>query len=214
MIARALQLLFHLLFVRPLVFVAIGISVRGRERLPRHGPAVVVANHNSHLDTAVLMSLFPALRLSQLRPVAAAEYFLRSRWLSWFSLRIMGIIPVDRSARERGEDPLAGAGRRLDAGDILILYPEGTRGEPERMAAFKKGISHLIERHHEVSVVPVYMRGLGKALPKGSRLPVPFFCDVVVGEPLAWPGDRDSFMTGLRAAMESLAPPGCADGWE
>jgi len=214
MFNRLLRTLFHLLIIRPIVFVAIGLTVRGRENLPENGPAIIVANHNSHLDTAVVMSLFPIAQMDRVRPVAAADYFLRSRLMSWFSLEIMGIVPVDRSARERGEDPFDEVNQRLAAGDILILFPEGTRGEPEQMVELKKGISHLIEEHPYVPVTPIFLRGLGKALPKGSWLPVPFFCDVYIGTPLHWQGDREVFMEQLRTAIDSLSRQGHTADWD
>src|SRR6185503_6322798 len=91
-----LQRFFFALAVRPVVTVLLGLNVRHRERLQQAGPAVVVANHNSHLDTVVLMSLFPGRLLRRLRPVAAADYFLRGGPLSWFALRVMGIVGVER----------------------------------------------------------------------------------------------------------------------
>lgn len=204
MLNRILQIIIHSVIIRSLVYVVFGLSVRNREKLPRKGPAIVVANHNSHIDTGVLMSLFPIGSLHRVHPVAAADYFLRSKFVAWFTLSIMGIIPIDRSARERGEDPFVQVSQALEDGEILIIFPEGTRGMPEQMVELKKGISHLIERHPDVPVTPVFLHGLGKALPKGSWLPVPFFVDVVVGDPVYWRGDRDRFMEQLRDAIAEL----------
>jgi len=200
-----LRIIFHALFVRPFILIVIGLRVLGRDKLPTQGPAIIAANHNSHLDTAVLMSLFPITRLARVRPAAAADYFLRSGPMAWFSKTLMGIVPVDRQARERGEDPFVYVKEALAQDQILIVFPEGTRGEPEQMVEPKKGIAHLVEQYPHLSVTPVYLRGLGKSLPKGSWLPVPFFCDVIVGEPIEWTGDRDSFMERIRSEGLTLS---------
>jgi len=242
-----LQRLFFALAVRPVVTVLLGLNVRHRERLPATGPAVVIANHNSHLDTVVLMSLFPSRLLRRLRPVAAADYFLRGGPLSWFALRVMGIVGVERkpgrgerrraaaaaeaagapgapaaaAAHDTHRDPLAPAAAALERGDVLVLFPEGTRGEPEQLARFKSGVAHLARRFPAVPVVPVFLHGLGKSLPRGSFLPVPFFCDVFVGEPLhgystgaQMRADTHEFMAELAQRMTALAAEGSFPPWE
>ncbi|WP_342239975.1 lysophospholipid acyltransferase family protein [Inquilinus sp. OTU3971] len=199
------RLLFHWLVTKPVMLLFVGLHVRNPERLPMAGPAIIVANHNSHADTVALTSLFPSRILHKVRPVAAADYFLRGRAMAWFSLNCMGILPFDRHARERGEDPLVGCVEALDQGCILILFPEGSRGEPERLQHFKKGICHLARRRPDVPIVPVYLHGLGKVLPRGAFLPVPFFCDAFVGPPLAdRPEDTDAFVETLEASMAKL----------
>lgn len=211
---EALRFVFFLLVVRPLVLIVLGINLRHRHRLPAAGPAIVVANHNSHLDTLTLMTLFPQRLLPRLRPVAAVDYFLKSRGLAWFATRIIGIIPLARKVTPGAGDPLAGCDEALGRGSILILFPEGSRGEPEQLTEFKTGIAHLARRHPQVPVVPVFLHGLGKALPRGERLLVPFFCDVFVGKALRWSGDRQVFMAGLEQAMQALAEEGSFPSWE
>lgn len=209
-----LRHIFFLVIVRPIVLIILGLNVRHRERLPHAGPGIVVANHNSHLDTLVLMTLFPMRLLPRLRPVAAMDYFLRSRPLAWFSINIMGIIPVRRGRGAGHEDPLAGCSTALQQGDILILFPEGSRGEPERLAEFKTGIAHLAKRHPDIPIIPVFLHGLGKALPKGEAVLVPFFCDVFIGPAMHWTGDRHTFMNALETSMKILAEEGHVSPWE
>jgi 1-acyl-sn-glycerol-3-phosphate acyltransferase len=112
------------------------------------------------------------------------------------------------------KDPLAGVAAALERGDILLFYPEGTRGIPERLQAFKTGLAHIAKRHPAVPIVPVFLHGLGKALPKGEALLVPFFCDVFVGEPVRWLGDRKLFMDTVNTRMEELAREGNFPAWE
>ncbi|MEZ4601406.1 MAG: lysophospholipid acyltransferase family protein [Syntrophotaleaceae bacterium] len=200
-----LRHIWHLCIIRPLILFALGVNIRNREGLYKAAPAIIVANHNSHLDTMVLTSLFPLRLLKKFRPVAADDYFLKNRWLAWFALNIIGIIPLQRQVRSGKSDPLAGCSKAIESGDILLLFPEGTRGEPERLAAFKSGVAHLAQRHPEVPVIPVFMQGLGKALPRGECILVPIVCDLVVGESIFWTGSRGEFMKQLEKRMQELA---------
>lgn len=211
---HGLRFLFFAVVVRPFLLLIIGLNVRRRERLPSVGPAVLVANHNSHLDALVLMCLFPIWMLPKLRPVAAQDYFLRNRLLGWFARRIIGIIPIARRMEDVHEDPLAGVTESLERGDIVILFPEGSRGEPEQLGEFKTGVAHLARRHPELPFHPVFLHGLGKALPRGEALLVPFFCDAFVGEPLVWTGDKASFIGDLTCRMTALAAEGRFPAWE
>lgn len=202
--SRLLRWLFYAVIVRPIAYFVIGLNVRRPELLPTRGPALVCANHNSHLDAMVLISLFPLKMLPRLRPVAAADYFMRNAWLAWLSVHVLGIIPLDREARTRGEDPLAPSREALARREILILFPEGSRGEPELRSAFKRGVAHLVKAVPDARTTPVFLHGLGKALPRGEALLVPFFCDVFVGEALAWTGDVGDYMARLDRAIDDL----------
>lgn len=204
--ARILKVLFFLLIVKPLVFIGLGLNILQRQNLPTQGPMVIAANHNSHLDTLVLMALFQLHLIHRVRPVAAADYFLVNPFVAWLSLNIIGIIPIRRSPSSSERDAvLQACHEALDQGDILIIFPEGSRGEPEIMSGLKKGIYHLVKNHPERAVLPVVMRGLGRALPKGTAMFVPFNCDVVIGEPLTGFSDAEHFVQVMQKNYPQLA---------
>ncbi|MEM6427702.1 MAG: lysophospholipid acyltransferase family protein [Deinococcota bacterium] len=214
-----LRRLFFACIARPLVIIFFGLNIRHAQRLPKTGPALIVANHNSHLDTLVLMALFPLRMLKDLRPVAAADYFQRSKFLAWFSRHIIGVIFIDREGTSRAT--FTAIGEALEAGQLVIVYPEGSRGEPETLAEFKSGVSYLAQKHPDVPVIPIFLHGLGKALPKTDWLPVPFFIDVFVGEshyidPETGRGkaQRHAFMQTLNESMQALASEGHFPAWE
>ena len=210
---RFLQVLFFALLVRPLLAIVLGTNMRHGERLPKNGPAILIANHNSHLDTLLLMNLYPLSQLHCLRPVAAADYFMRNKLLAWFALNIMNIIPLERRPKACS-DPLAGSEAALNNGEILILFPEGSRGEPEKLSSFKSGIAHLMKRRPDVAVTPIYLHGLGKALPKGDWMPVPFFADVFIGHKLVWQENREATMQLLEQEFHAIRQEGKFAEWE
>jgi 1-acyl-sn-glycerol-3-phosphate acyltransferase len=208
------------LVARPLAAVFTGADVIGAEHLPRAGPAIIAANHNSHVDTLLLLTMFPARLIGRLRPVAAADYFLRGPVIGWFSRSLIGIVPISREGRTgKGgagqgsgrEDVLAPAREALAAGDIVIIFPEGTRGAAtDELGPMKAGVARLAAAFPGAPVIPVWIEGAGRVLPKGAFLPAPLDCTVLVGEASRWCGDRDRFLETLRASLEELrksAPP-------
>ncbi|MDB4476585.1 1-acyl-sn-glycerol-3-phosphate acyltransferase [Rhodopirellula sp.] len=197
------------------MMIVLGTNVRRSELLPTSGPAIIVANHNSHLDVFALMNVLGLKRLQIVRPVAAADYFMTRRLRRWFATRIVGIIPIDRSKmrREKGKHPLDPISEVLDANGIVLLFPEGTRGEPETMDEFQSGVAHIARRHPDIPITPVFMHGLGKALPKGEALLVPFFCDMFVGKPLDSQLKKRELMNQLSSSMDELAAELPMEAW-
>jgi 1-acyl-sn-glycerol-3-phosphate acyltransferase len=215
-LARTARFIWFNLFIRPLVFFYLGVNIRRRNLLPKKGPAILVANHNSHLDTMLLMIACPSSLLEHLRPAAAGEYFLSTPARRWFSKNVLNIIPVWRNKEDRGEntDPLASIDQALDEGSAVIFFPEGSRGEPEQMTNFKRGIAILASRHPDVPIVPIFLQGAGRALPKGEGMVVPFLLDMFVGEHLYWGGDEAEFMDRLKRRFETLSREGYRPQWE
>ena len=209
-----LRYIWFEIFVKAVVLIVLGLNVRNRSRLGEHKQIILIANHNSHLDTMVLMSLFSYKEMNNVRPVAAMDYFLNHPVRRWFAEKIVRIVPLSRHLKSVHTDPLKCCCDALKEGYSLILYPEGTRGDPEKLRNYKTGIAHLLKRFPDIPVVPVFMHGLGKALPKGDFLLVPFYCDIFVGEAFYWPGDKTKFMETLNKSMGDLAKQGNFTVWE
>lgn len=206
-----LRTLLILLIARPVAKLMTGADLTGREHLPSKGPAIVAANHTSHVDTLLMLSIFPAVAISKVRPAAAADYFLKDPVVGWFSRNIIGIVPVARDkVRTEGEDVLRPALDALARGEIVVVFPEGTRGDGDELSRLKNGVARLAEAYPDAPVIPVWIQGAGRVLPKGEVVPVPMTCAVLVGPPIHWQGRRTAFMDALRQGLQSLkddAPP-------
>jgi 1-acyl-sn-glycerol-3-phosphate acyltransferase len=204
-----LRLILLMLIARPLARLLVGADIVGPGKLPIRGPATVAANHNSHVDTLLLLALFPPKALRHVRPAAAADYFLANPVMSWVSRHLIGIVPVERFSAGGGKasDILAPAREALLAGDIVVIFPEGTRGAAsDELGPLKTGVARLAAAVLNCPVTPVWIQGAGRVLPKGGIIPTPLTCCVVVGEPLRFSGDAPAFMTTLREALEALKP--------
>jgi 1-acyl-sn-glycerol-3-phosphate acyltransferase len=199
--------LFHVLFVYPVLWGVIGARYRRREALPE-GACLVVANHNSHLDAAVLMRLFPLRRLPHVRPVAAADYFGRNWLLRTMAMLFMNGIPIERNAAP-GQDVLAPMIEALERGQALIFFPEGSRGEAGVVAPFRPGIGRLVRAMPGLRVVPVFMSGPERIWPRGRVVPVPLAIDVNVGRARTYAAELSSreIAEQVRRDVLALAPP-------
>lgn len=198
--------LFHVGFVRPVVFLVLGTRYRRRSLVPG-GPCLVVANHNSHLDAALLLTLFPIRRLRKVHPVAAADYFGKNLVRRTMAMALMNAIAIERKPRV-GEDPLAPMVEALESGHSLILFPEGSRGEAGVVAKFRPGVGRLVRQFPGLLVVPVFMTGPERIWPRGETVPVPTGIDVLVGKPRTYDPALDAreIAEQVRDDVLALAP--------
>jgi 1-acyl-sn-glycerol-3-phosphate acyltransferase len=199
-----LQAAFFLVIVKPFLRLFIGLRVAGLENLPARDPFVLIANHSSHLDTVSLLSLFPVRRLRKIRPAAASDYFERTALIAWFSHTFINILPIARKHITKEDHPILKMRQALESGESLILFPEGTRGHGETPGPFQPGIAHLVDQLPGLSVVPCYLANMGRALPKGEFVPVPFFCEIRIGKPLRPEGNREEILAALRSEVLAL----------
>jgi 1-acyl-sn-glycerol-3-phosphate acyltransferase len=193
--------------IRPLCWLLNGPRIVNRGLLPASGPALIVANHNSDLDTPVLMSLLSWRAVRCVRVAAAADRFDHG-FAGWLARTLCRAIPIRRDGTG---DPIGDVIAALDQGAIVIFFPEGTRGEPEILARFRAGIACIARARPRVPVIPVALAGLGKSLPKGRAMPVPIECDVIVGAALHGPLVTPD---GLRGTIEALLTQRTTAAWD
>lgn len=141
-----------------------GLTVDRPSQTP--GGCVVVANHSSHADTAVLLAALPP----KARPVfgAAADYWFDVPVRRLIATSLAGILPIRRSGDGNYAALLAGAGPALKAGRIVVIYPEGTRSTDGHVGEFRSGALRLA-RDCGVPILPVAISGTSAVLPKDGR---------------------------------------------
>lgn len=147
------------------------LHIEGRENLPARGSYVLVCNHTSHLDTLCLLSSVPLRSIHHCFPAAAADYFFSSLPRSAVSAILINALPFDRKAK--GAESLALCSALLrDSGNILILFPEGTRTTTGALGRFRSGIGRLAAGN-DIDILPCYLAGGMRAWPKGKLGPRP-----------------------------------------
>jgi len=147
------------------------LEIIGSENLPATDSFVMVANHASHLDTLCLLSALPLRKLHRAFPAAAQDYFFVNLPRLAASAVMVNALPFARQVHFRQSLELC---RQLLAnpGNILILFPEGTRTTTGRMGDFRPGVGALVAGT-AIPVVPCHLQGAFEAWPKGRVLPRP-----------------------------------------
>ncbi len=156
------------------------LEIRGCEHLPKHKSFVLVANHTSHLDTLCLLAALPLKKLHRAFPAAAADYFFESVPRIWVAAVVVNALPFGRQTHIKQSLVLC---QHLleNPGNVLIIFPEGTRSATGTMAKFKPGIGALVAGR-DIPVLPCYLRGGFNAWPKGKLFPYPKKVQLTIGE--------------------------------
>lgn len=147
-----------------LVIMTFGFSLRvkGGWRTPRRGPVLIIANHQSFFDPIVLSLACP-------RPLRflARKTLFRPAWVGWL-LRSLGGVPMDQEGVAK--EGLKTVLRHLEAGEVVVVFPEGTRSENGGLSPVKPGVQLLIKRTR-APVVPMGIAGAFEALPYWRMVP-------------------------------------------
>jgi len=169
---------------------------------------VYYGNHASHADFVLIWSALPNGLRRRTRPVAGADYWLKGPVRRYLIEKVLNGVLIDRERTDRTIDPIEVMAKAVEAGDSLIIFPEGTRNTTEELLLpFKSGIYHLATRCPGIELVPVWMENQGRVLPKGETIPVPLLCSINFGAPITLgPGEeKRAFVERCRDALLELA---------
>lgn len=173
------------------------LRVENRDVVPASGPVLLVANHTSYLDP-------PLVGITCRRWVGflAQAGLAKVAPLRWW-LRQVGVTLIDRGAPSK--DALRLVADCLAAGEVVGLFPEGTRSRDGGVAGFRNGVEFLVRRTG-AAVVPIGLDGAFRAFPRGAWWPRPTRLVVRYGE--VWPADKvlaPGGVEALRARVAELA---------
>ncbi len=137
-------------------------------------PCIIIANHQSHFDQyCLLKAVPPRIRTNLFFGAAADRWFLKGRkeiiLQPWYQSLVMGLYPIQRGG---GSRTLEYPKWLLDQGANLMLFPEGTRARGRHLSRFKHGVS-ILALEKNVPVVPVYLEGVKRIRPPGTKEAIP-----------------------------------------
>ncbi|MFN3200844.1 MAG: AMP-binding protein [Bradymonadia bacterium] len=156
---------------------AFNVRIEGEENIPYNRQVIVIANHNSHLDMG-LVKYALADYAPKLSALAASDYFFDNKAKRTYFGQMTNLIPVERGGSL--EVSLSAAEEAIAEGRVVLVFPEGTRSKSGQLQQFKHGIGYLALQSG-LPVLPLYLRGTHRALPKGSAVPVSRRLKAVIG---------------------------------
>ncbi|MFJ8582386.1 lysophospholipid acyltransferase family protein [Micromonospora sp. NPDC093277] len=189
--------------VAPTLRLAFRPTVEGLENIPVTGGAIFAGNHLSVADELFIGTVVPR----HLAFWAKSEYFkgtgVKGRF-SKFVLTGLGAIPVERAGGRAALSAFDAAIPVLQSGDLVAVYPEGTRSPDGRLYRGRTGAARLALAAG-VPIIPVGMIGTDKVQPIGTRVPRPGRAEIIVrvGKPLDFTGRSDD-RTSLREITDEV----------
>lgn len=181
---KAIHLILYRLLMKNFLRIIFGVSYKNVNHFRDIKQFIIVANHNSHMDTVSVLSALPTTQLTKIHPVAAVDYFGRNKITAFLSQFFINTLLISRNKNEAKRNAIDDMDQILKNGESLLLFPEGSRGEAEVLQDFKHGVSILLKKNPKVPFIPIFLKGMGKALPKGDPFLIPMECQVRIGKPI------------------------------
>ncbi len=203
--------------VATLIRLLTGVQARwvgdGAQTLQTDGVRrVFFANHTSNLDGAVIWAALPRAIRDQTRPVAAQDYWNAGAIRRYLAKRVFNCVLIERKKVTRSSNPILVMQQAIDAGESLIIFPEGgrTKDETAEMGVFKPGLYHLAKKDPTVQLIPVYLENLNRILPKGEFILIPLLATARFGNAVELLADdtKESFLHRARKAVIDLKHSG------
>jgi len=157
-VARFVRNLYWSYYITPVIRRMSSLRVDGLENLEGRGPFIFVANHNSHLDTPLLLTALPARVRRRTIVAAAMDNFFMQTLKAFRTVLVFNAIPIDRHKINRRSSQLAL--ELVEDHWNLLLYPEGGRSPDGNLQEFKGGAAYLAERSKAL-VVPTFIHEAG-----------------------------------------------------
>lgn len=185
---------------------AVRADWQGIEPVPKQ--RVYFANHSSNGDMPMIWSVLPPALRRTVRPVAAADYWLKNPIRAFVGPEVFNCVLVDRRP-EVNDKPMDKILAALDEGSSLIIFPEGNRNmTDDPLLPFKAGLYNMGLARPDVDLVPTWVANLNTIMPKGEIIPLPLICTVTFGAPIhVKEGEsKDAFLTRAAVALADLRP--------
>lgn len=192
------------LFARAIT--AVRADWQGIEPIPRQ--RVYYSNHTSNGDMPMIWSVLPPALRREVRPVAAADYWLKNKIRAFVGPEVFNCVLIDRRP-EVNDKPMDKILEALDEGASLIIFPEGNRNMTDAdLLPFKAGLYNMGLARPNVDLVPTWVANLNSIMPKGEIIPLPLICTVTFGAPVhVQDGEtKDAFLARAAKALSDLKP--------
>ena len=167
---KIILIFIYTFFWRNFLRILIGLRYYNNKSLKNIKQFILIANHNSHMDIAIL-AYATRMGYEKFGFLAAKDYWFDNNFRRRFFKNLINLIPISRKQNPESldlEDTMTLSKAFMGLGNNIIIFPEGSRGEPGKMQRFRKGAVKF-SMGLDVPILPAAIIGADKAWPKGEK---------------------------------------------